>query len=83
MEPTYLLTLLAALITLILLARVILNLTAAASGAARALTRLTDPLLTPVRRVLPPIGGRDFSPLVVILLIWVIEELIVRVIFGA
>lgn len=83
MEPTYLLTLLAALITLILLARVILNLTAAASGAARALTRLTDPLLTPVRRVLPPLGGRDFSPLVVILLIWVIEELIVRVIFGA
>lgn len=83
MEPTYLLTLLAALITLILLARVILNLTAAASGAARALTSLTDPLLTPVRRVLPPIGGRDFSPLVVILLIWVIEELIVRVIFGA
>ncbi len=83
MEPTYLLTLLAGLITLVLLARVILNLTAAASGAARALTRLTDPLLTPVRRVLPPIGGRDFSPLVVILLIWVIEELIVRVIFGA
>lgn len=83
MEPTYLLTLLAALITLILLVRVILNLTAAASGAARALTRLTDPLLTPVRRVLPPIGGRDFSPLVVILLIWVIEELVVRVIFGA
>lgn len=83
MEPTYLLTLLAGLITLILLARVILNLTAAASGAARALTRLTDPLLAPVRRVLPPLGGRDFSPLVVILLIWVIEELIVRVIFGA
>ena len=83
MEPTYLLTLLAGLITLILLARVILNLTAAASGAARALTRLTDPLLTPVRRVLPPIAGRDFSPLVVILLIWIIEELIVRVIFGA
>ena len=83
MEPTYLLTLLAGLITLILLARVILNLTAAASGAARALTRLTDPLLTPVRRVLPPLGGRDFSPLVVILLIWIIEELIVRVIFGA
>lgn len=83
MEPTYLLTLLAGLITLIMLARVILNLTAAASGAARALTRLTDPLLAPVRRVLPPLGGRDFSPLVVILLIWVIEELIVRVIFGA
>lgn len=82
MEPSYLLFLLAGLITLALLARVVLNLTAANSGAARALTRLTDPLLAPVRRVLPRIGGRDFSPLVVILLVWVIEEAIVRFVLG-
>ena len=82
MEPSYLLTLLAGLITLVLLARVILNLTAAASAAARTLTRLTDPLLAPVRRVLPTIGGRDFSPLVVILLVWIIEESIVRFVLG-
>ena len=82
MEPSYLLTLLAGLITLALLARVVLNLTVAASAAARALTRLTDPLLAPVRRVLPRIGGRDFSPLVVILLVWVIEEAIVRFVLG-
>lgn len=82
MEPSYLLTLLAGLITLALLARVILNLIAAGSAAARALTRLTDPLLAPVRRVLPRIGGRDFSPLVVILLVWIIEESIVRFVLG-
>lgn len=82
MEPSYLLTLLAVLITLALLARVVLNLTVANSAAARALTRLTDPLLAPVRRVLPRIGGRDFSPLVVILLVWIIEEAIVRFILG-
>lgn len=82
MEPSYLLTLLAGLITLALLARVVLNLIAKNSGAARALTRLTDPLLAPVRRVLPRIGGRDFSPLVVILLVWVIEEAIVRFVLG-
>ena len=82
MEPSYLLTLLAGLITLVLLARVILNLIATNSAAARALTRLTDPLLAPVRRVLPTIGGRDFSPLVVILLVWIIEESIVRFVLG-
>lgn len=33
----------------------------------RPLTHFTDPLLRPVRRLLPPIGGLDLSPLVLIL----------------
>ncbi|WP_291845542.1 YggT family protein [Maricaulis sp.] len=28
---------------------------------------LTEPVLRPIRRVLPPIGGMDFSPLVLLL----------------
>lgn len=28
---------------------------------------LTEPLLRPIRRVLPPMGGLDFSPLVLLL----------------
>ncbi len=31
--------------------------------------RITDPVLLPVRRVLPPVGGLDLSPLVAILLV--------------
>lgn len=31
-----------------------------------ALRRLTDPILAPVRRVLPPTGGIDFSTMLVI-----------------
>jgi YggT family protein len=34
---------------------------------------LNAPLLRPVRRILPPMGGLDFSPLVVILLLQVID----------
>jgi YggT family protein len=34
---------------------------------------LNAPLLKPVRRVLPPLGGLDFSPLVVLLLLQVID----------
>ena len=33
------------------------------------LERIVEPLLRPVRRVLPPIGGLDLSALVVILLL--------------
>ncbi len=31
------------------------------------LNRMTEPLLEPVRRILPSLGGVDFSPMVVLL----------------
>jgi len=33
----------------------------------RLLHRLTEPVLAPVRKILPPMGGMDFSPLVVLI----------------
>ena len=41
-----------------------------------ALDRLTAPLYRPIRRILPDFGGLDFSPLVVLLLIMVIDQLL-------
>ncbi len=41
-----------------------------------ALDRITEPLYRPVRRILPDFGGIDFSPLVVLLLIYVIRILL-------
>lgn len=38
---------------------------------------LTDPVLRPVRRVIPPIGGMDLSPLVVLLSIPLIKMLLI------
>ena len=44
---------------------------------APAMSQLTRPLLRPVQRILPPIGGRiDLSPLVVILLLQVVLRVI-------
>lgn len=37
------------------------------SPAAQLLGRLCDPLLAPLRRVLPPLGGLDLSPLFVMI----------------
>ena len=33
----------------------------------RVVRDLTEPVLAPVRRILPPMGGFDFSPLIVLL----------------
>ncbi len=42
------------------------------------LDRLVEPLLSPIRRVVPPIAGLDFSPLVLIILLQIIETLIAQ-----
>lgn len=41
-----------------------------------ALDRLTAPLYRPVRKVLPDFGGIDFSPMVILLLLYVIQILL-------
>jgi YggT family protein len=41
-----------------------------------ALERLTAPLYRPIRAVMPDFGGIDFSPLVLILLIKVVQMLL-------
>jgi YggT family protein len=41
-----------------------------------ALDRLTEPLYRPIRRILPDFGGIDFSPLVVLLIIFALRTLL-------
>lgn len=43
---------------------------------APAINQLTDPFLAPFRRVIPPVGGVDLSPMALILLIYVLQELL-------
>ena len=43
---------------------------------------LTDPVVAPVRRVLPPIGGIDLSPLAVLLIIQVAQMVIGNLLMG-
>ena len=46
---------------------------------AVAIDRLTAPLYRPIRRLLPDFGGIDFSPLVVLILIQVLQKLLAGV----
>ena len=43
---------------------------------APAVNQLTDPFLAPLRKVIPPVGGVDLSPLVLILIVYVALELL-------
>lgn len=43
--------------------------------------RLTEPILAPVRRMLPATGGIDFSPMIVLLAAWFLRSLLIQIIF--
>jgi YggT family protein len=45
------------------------------------LYRITEPLLAPIRNVMPNLGGIDISPVILILIIFLIENVIVRYIY--
>ena len=45
-------------------------------GVYQGLDRFFQPLLRPIRRVLPELGGIDLSPMVLILLIILIQRLL-------
>ena len=45
-----------------------------------SLSRVMDPMLNPIRRVMPPIAGLDFSPLILWLIIRLLDQFLVRLI---
>ncbi len=47
----------------------------------QAIDRLVDPLLDPIRRNIPPMGMFDFSPLVLIIAIQIIDSLLMRLFY--
>jgi YggT family protein len=47
------------------------------------LYRITEPVLRPIRNMLPSLGGIDVSPVVLILIIILIKDVIVRYIYPA
>ena len=65
---------------ILILARVILSFTQVSPyhPVRRLVYDLTEPVLAPIRRILPPTSGLDFSPLIALLL----AELIRMVLFS-
>jgi YggT family protein len=53
------------------------------AAVAEFLYRITEPVLRPVRNVLPNLGGIDISPIVVIIIIWFIQIVVLPVLLRA
>lgn len=64
----------------LILARIILSFVNIGSYEIRDLVfRLTEPILAPVRNFLPPMGGFDFSPMIVIIAADVLRRVLINV----
>ena len=46
--------------------------------AVRWLAGITEPVLQPFRRLFPPRGGVDFSPLLALVALWVVRNVVIR-----
>ena len=70
--------LLAYVVWFLLLARVVVSWTnpGGGGGLVAFIYQVTEPILAPIRRVLPATAGIDFSPLVAILLLGVIIRVV-------
>jgi len=47
-------------------------------AVADMLNRLTEPALRPIRQFMPNLGGIDISPIIVLLIIYLIQQVIIR-----
>jgi YggT family protein len=41
--------------------------------------RLTEPILAPVRRILPQSAGLDFSPMIVLIGAWMLRSVLIQI----
>lgn len=46
----------------------------------QSIDRIIDPLLNPIRQIVPVIGGFDFSPLILLILIEIIFRLLLSIV---
>lgn len=50
-----------------------------AANLVRLLNKLTDPVYKPLRKYIPPIGGIDITPIIVILLIFLVQNILIGI----
>ena len=72
--------LLAFVLWFLLIARIVLSWTnpRGGGGLVAFVYQATEPILGPIRRVLPPTGGIDWSPIVAMLILGVIVRVFTR-----
>jgi len=46
----------------------------------RFVYEITEPLMAPFRRIIPPLGGMDFSPIVLFLVLQIVESIVIQLV---
>jgi len=72
------------LLSLAILARVLLSWVRVSPyhPAVELLYRITEPILAPLRRVIPPLGMVDITPVIALILLQIIQWVLVAIIRG-
>ena len=71
-------------LSLAVLASVLLSYFLPATNPIRkTLDQLVDPMLKPIRKLIKPVGSLDFSPVILMIIIYLIEWALTRVIISA
>lgn len=66
------------IVTLLVIAQAIMSFFVSPYHPVRqALDNLLEPFYAPIRRILPPVGMLDFSPLVLIILVQIVSRLLI------
>lgn len=79
----YFINLLVQVITLLVIVKVILSYFMSPYHPIReTIDRIVNPLLDPIRRVMPSTGMIDFSPLILLVLVQILRSLLVSILLG-
>jgi YggT family protein len=79
----YFINLLAQVITILVIAKVILSYFMSPYHPVReTIDRIVNPLLDPIRRVMPSTGMIDFSPLILLVLMQLLRRFLVSFLIG-
>lgn len=67
-------------LTLLILARALLSWVdpGMRSSVGKILVDITEPLIGPIRRMMPSMGGLDFSPIIAIILLQFVERIVLQ-----
>ena len=49
----------------------------------RTIDSIVNPFLNPIRRIMPQTGSLDFSPMVVIILLWFLDAILQRLLLSS
>jgi len=67
-------------LTLIIIVDVLVSFLLPPSNRFReVLDRIVNPMLDPIRRIVPPISNFDFSPVILVIILQIIERILLKI----